>query len=248
VCFYGGVAAPFFAAHVDRSDWKCNLNLKNQSDLNVSPDLCVYGHTVDLTVLTVLTFACVSMISGAAATGQRVTAVAVKCVLRTSKGLHRLGSDPGSTSSGNSLALASGHSSLENIGALQRSCDQSKTSFYSSEANRMQQNAGIGHTIGAWLSSVCQCAPLFGICSSEAGRLRGDFIREIRAVARMRHPNIISLMGAAVGDGGEPLLVMELMGYGSLWDLLRNQSVRLDGDIVLQMLQVDSPLYPILSG
>ena len=57
-----------------------------------------------------------------------------------------------------------------------------------------------------------------------------------------------SLMGAAVGDGGEPLLVMELMGYGSLWDLLRNQSVRLDGDIVLQMLQVDSPLYPILSG
>jgi serine/threonine protein kinase len=56
-------------------------------------------------------------------------------------------------------------------------------------------------------------------------------------MAGLRHPHIIGLMGAAVGDGGEPLLVTELMPLGSLWDLLRNQTVRLEAAMVLGILR-----------
>jgi hypothetical protein len=36
----------------------------------------------------------------------------------------------------------------------------------------------------------------------------------MRALAHLRHPNIIAIMGAVVGDGLEPLMVMELMELG----------------------------------
>jgi serine/threonine protein kinase len=72
---------------------------------------------------------------------------------------------------------------------------------------------------------------------SEQRRRWRAFEGEIRTMAGLHHPNIIGLMGAAVGDGGEPLLVMERMLLGSLWDLLRNQTVRLEEATVLGMLR-----------
>jgi len=66
-------------------------------------------------------------------------------------------------------------------------------------------------------------------------RLKRDFLKEIRLLAHLRHPNIIPLMGAAM-DKDEPLLVMELMNLGSLWDLLRNETMEMEGSMALQIL------------
>ena len=49
---------------------------------------------------------------------------------------------------------------------------------------------------------------------SRRARAEREFVREMRALAHLRHPNIIAIMGAVVGDGLEPLMVMELMELG----------------------------------
>jgi hypothetical protein len=43
--------------------------------------------------------------------------------------------------------------------------------------------------------------------------LENAFVKEIRTLTHLRHPNIIAIMGAVVGDG-EPLMIMELMELG----------------------------------
>jgi serine/threonine protein kinase len=67
--------------------------------------------------------------------------------------------------------------------------------------------------------------------------LRNEFIREIRLLSKLRHPCITTVMGAVINSGEEPLLVMELMDHGSLFDLLQNETVYIDGEIVSQILQ-----------
>ena len=67
--------------------------------------------------------------------------------------------------------------------------------------------------------------------------LKNDFIREIRLLSKLRHPCITTVMGAVIDSGEEPLLVMELMDHGSLFDLLQNETVYIDGEIVSQILQ-----------
>jgi hypothetical protein len=39
--------------------------------------------------------------------------------------------------------------------------------------------------------------------------LRADFVQEMRALSKLRHPCIISVMGAVISKAEEPLLVME---------------------------------------
>lgn len=75
------------------------------------------------------------------------------------------------------------------------------------------------------------------------------FLTEMRTVSKIRHPNIISIMGAVV-DVKEPMLVMEYMFFGtlnlsdsvyhlqihhagSLSDVLHNESLLLDGIVTL---------------
>ena len=64
---------------------------------------------------------------------------------------------------------------------------------------------------------------------------RRDFLREIRVLSQLRHPNILTMIGA-VFDAGAELLVTEVLEHGSLRDLLRNQSVPVDGELALQLL------------
>ena len=53
---------------------------------------------------------------------------------------------------------------------------------------------------------------------------------------RLRHPCITTVMGAVVGGRAdpEPQLVMELMQHGSLSDLLHNDTLVLEGDLLLR--------------
>jgi serine/threonine protein kinase len=73
--------------------------------------------------------------------------------------------------------------------------------------------------------------------ASQYAKLKLDFIREMRLLSKLRHPCITTVMGAVIGSGEEPLLVMELMDHGSLFDLLHNETMVVEGDIVLPILQ-----------
>jgi hypothetical protein len=64
---------------------------------------------------------------------------------------------------------------------------------------------------------------------------RRDFLREIRVLSQLRHPNILTMIGA-VFDAGAELLVTEVLDHGSLRDLVRNQTVPVDGELALQLL------------
>ncbi|KAG7373606.1 signal transduction histidine kinase [Nitzschia inconspicua] len=61
-------------------------------------------------------------------------------------------------------------------------------------------------------------------------QLKRDFVREMRHLSKLRHPCITTVMGAVVSSKAEPMLVMEYMSLGSLYDVLRNESIELDID------------------
>jgi serine/threonine protein kinase len=50
-------------------------------------------------------------------------------------------------------------------------------------------------------------------------------------------PGITTVMGAVVGSGVDPMLVMEYCEYGSLYDLLRNETMYAGGEIILQIVR-----------
>jgi len=64
-----------------------------------------------------------------------------------------------------------------------------------------------------------------------------DFVSEMRLLSKLRHPRIITVMGAVMNKYVEPMLVMEFMNHGSLFDLLHNGTVILDGNLILPILQ-----------
>lgn len=69
-------------------------------------------------------------------------------------------------------------------------------------------------------------------------RMKQDFEAEIRQLARLRHPCITTVMGAVMpSKGGEPLLIMEYMRHGSLYDVLRDDSIILKPEQILEILQ-----------
>jgi serine/threonine protein kinase len=67
-------------------------------------------------------------------------------------------------------------------------------------------------------------------------KLREDFVEEMRYLSRLRHPCITTVMGAVMEKDEDPMLVMEFMDHGSLYDLLHNETMVLDGDLLLQIL------------
>jgi serine/threonine protein kinase len=66
-------------------------------------------------------------------------------------------------------------------------------------------------------------------CFSQATREEEEFIAEMRVLSRLRHPCITTVMGAVISYSHDPMLVMEYMEYGSLHDLLRNETMHLSG-------------------
>ncbi|EKX49083.1 hypothetical protein GUITHDRAFT_68302, partial [Guillardia theta CCMP2712] len=57
------------------------------------------------------------------------------------------------------------------------------------------------------------------------------------ALSRLRHPCITTVMGAVKGNKKSgPMLVMEYMEFGSLHDIIHNETFTMDCDIVLEIL------------
>lgn len=79
-------------------------------------------------------------------------------------------------------------------------------------------------------------------CFNEQARMREEFQSEMRILARLRHPCITTVMGAVVTRTHDPMLVMEYMEYGSLHDILRNDTIYLGGEIILQVAR-DVSIY-----
>ena len=69
-------------------------------------------------------------------------------------------------------------------------------------------------------------------------KLKKQFVSEIRQLARLRHPCITTVMGAVMPtQRDEPMLVMEYMTHGSLFDVLQDEAITLKPEQRLAILQ-----------
>ena len=114
---------------------------------------------------------------------------------------------------------------------------------YSSSGGCTYSRSGSGTGTSSILPVVCAGyfpaldTLLFGLWQrKKAAALRRDFVREMRLLVHLRHPHILTVLGAVLHER-EPILVMEFMGRGSLHDLLHNETLPLEGDVVLQLLR-----------
>ena len=76
------------------------------------------------------------------------------------------------------------------------------------------------------------------LCANQ--RIRQRFIDEARAMARMRHPNIVTVHDVGVDEGVQPYIIMELVRGGSVGDLLVStggQPPEVAGPILLSTLR-----------
>eukprot|EP00934_Nitzschia_sp_Nitz4_P003244 Nitzschia sp. Nitz4//scaffold256_size27904//19844//23755//NITZ4_008172-RA/size27904-augustus-gene-0.6-mRNA-1//-1//CDS//3329544420//3234//frame0 len=75
-------------------------------------------------------------------------------------------------------------------------------------------------------------------CFNSQNHLKKEFVSEIRHLARLRHPCITTVMGAVMPSWkDEPMLIMEYMSYGSLHDILQDESMELEPEQILAVLQ-----------
>ena len=93
-------------------------------------------------------------------------------------------------------------------------------------------------------SGSIRAEPKYGSMNSYGGSepqlhsyLHGSFVEEMRVLSRLRHPSIITFMGALVAQNEDPLLVMEMMPRGSIYDLIHNSTMIFEGDIILSILR-----------
>eukprot|EP00980_Cylindrotheca_fusiformis_P000760 scaffold178_cov119-Cylindrotheca_fusiformis.AAC.1 len=77
------------------------------------------------------------------------------------------------------------------------------------------------------------------IASLEISRsqFRKNFIKEMRVLSRLRHSCIATVMGAVLERGSEPMLIMEYMDHGSLYDVLHNETMHIESNLLLHILQ-----------
>ncbi|KAG7351597.1 adenylate and guanylate cyclase catalytic domain containing protein [Nitzschia inconspicua] len=93
-----------------------------------------------------------------------------------------------------------------------------------------------GDGYGSHQSVASKVCPLW-LQFDQHARLKKDFIVEMRLLSRLRHPCITTVMGAVIAPTVDPMLVMEYMEYGSLYDLLHNETMSAGGDIILQIVR-----------
>jgi guanylate cyclase len=101
--------------------------------------------------------------------------------------------------------------------------DHGSSAFYSGSVSATQ------HFIIRWLP--------MGLRFDEHSKRVTEFVTEMRMLSRLRHPCITTVMGAVVTNKVDPMLVMEYMEYGSLYDLLHNETMTPGGEIILQVIR-----------
>ena len=66
--------------------------------------------------------------------------------------------------------------------------------------------------------------------SLSARHIKNDLIAEMRQLSKLRHPCITTVMGAILNRTDSPMLIMEYLAFGSLYDVLRNESLQTQVD------------------
>ncbi|CAB9497189.1 activated protein kinase catalytic subunit alpha-1 [Seminavis robusta] len=97
---------------------------------------------------------------------------------------------------------------------------------------KMSKGSGFESTSSATLKSN----GVFGR-TVKAAKMKDEFVKEMRLLSKLRHPSITTVMGAVLSSGTEPMMIMEYMHFGSLYDLLHNECIELEGEVLLGMLQ-----------
>ena len=64
-----------------------------------------------------------------------------------------------------------------------------------------------------------------------------DFLKEMRLLSKLRHPSIMTVMGDVVNKKHEPMLVMEYMEHGLLYEVIHNGTVDFEGELLLSILK-----------
>jgi len=156
----------------------------------------------------------------------RGTQVAIKCVIppRNDKG-------KGSRSSGDTFILDRGMFSHNEIGS-QEFVYKTKGSGVGS-MNRLDEY--LKKYLNDGKNSSTKMSSYLPI--NRHSRLKADFINEMRHLSKLRHPCITTVMGAIISRKEEPMLIMEYMYHGSLYDLLHNETIFLEGEQILPILQ-----------
>ncbi|CAB9508917.1 Receptor-type guanylate cyclase gcy [Seminavis robusta] len=81
----------------------------------------------------------------------------------------------------------------------------------------------------------------FGSHGMATSTVRADFVREMRLLSKLRHPCITTVMGAVISPFDDPMLIMEWMANGSLYDVLRSETVNLEShhyhSIIIDIIQ-----------
>jgi len=101
-----------------------------------------------------------------------------------------------------------------------------------------------------------------GATTSTKAKRRSEFLEEMRALSQLRHPCITTIMGAfsftlqpflldtflvqqltrvfnfsGAVTGRDPMIVMEYMEHGSLYDILHNETMPIEGELLLPILR-----------
>ena len=88
---------------------------------------------------------------------------------------------------------------------------------------------------GVWRGTVVAVKKLPG--HNITPNLLADFLKEVRLMKQMRHPNVLQFLGACLTDNHRDLaIIMEFMPRNSLWTVLHDKSVALDWNLLRAML------------
>eukprot|EP00980_Cylindrotheca_fusiformis_P012051 scaffold2863_cov114-Cylindrotheca_fusiformis.AAC.3 len=108
--------------------------------------------------------------------------------------------------------------------------------------NSVAGNGSMAHSVSS--SSVLRCTSegkkstiAIGSLETSRTKLRKNFIEEMRVLSKLRHSCIATIMGAVLERGSEPMLIMEYMDHGSLYDVLHNETMHVESNLLLHILQ-----------
>lgn len=68
-------------------------------------------------------------------------------------------------------------------------------------------------------------------------QLEKNLKEELGYLSKLRHPCVTTVMGAVINPGEEPLMIMEYMDHGSLFDILQNNTMVFEGETLLNILR-----------